>query len=65
MAMTQLMLFITKGSLDAARCKLVVPPPHKEKKGRFRKREEAPKVRDGIAVRSIYRVFFLLVVDFD
>jgi len=43
MAMTQLMLFITKGSLDAARCKLVVPPPHKEKKGRFRKREEAPK----------------------
>ncbi|XP_076802306.1 IQ domain-containing protein H-like isoform X2 [Clavelina lepadiformis] len=40
MAMTQLMLFVTRGKLDAARCLMRVPPPIKAKEGRFRKRDD-------------------------
>uniref|UniRef100_H2YZS1 IQCH-like ATP-grasp domain-containing protein n=1 Tax=Ciona savignyi TaxID=51511 RepID=H2YZS1_CIOSA len=40
MAMTRMVLFVTGGHLDAARCQLTVPPPPKPKQGRFKKRDE-------------------------
>jgi len=40
--MTQLMLYVSGGELDAARCRLTVPPPVEKKKGKFR-RKDAPK----------------------
>ena len=43
MAMTQMVLFLTGGELDAAKCKFHVPPPPKPKQGRFRKRIEDVK----------------------
>uniref|UniRef100_F6WN68 IQCH-like ATP-grasp domain-containing protein n=1 Tax=Ciona intestinalis TaxID=7719 RepID=F6WN68_CIOIN len=40
MAMTQMLLFVTGGKLDAAEGRLVVPPPPKPKQARFRKRDD-------------------------
>ncbi|XP_039268071.2 IQ domain-containing protein H-like [Styela clava] len=40
LAMTQLMLFVSGGTFDPAKCDFQVPPPPKEKVGRFQRKDQ-------------------------